>query len=74
MQDIINDFEKKNCDLHNLLSKVHDDHQKQLELLKREKAHSKKVLLKIFLRGERSKQNFVKTSFNFSKHRDPPSF
>ncbi|KAH1056142.1 hypothetical protein J1N35_034207 [Gossypium stocksii] len=43
MQEIINDFEKKNLDLHNLLSKVHEDNQKQLELLKSEKTHFNKV-------------------------------
>ncbi|KAA3470434.1 RVT_2 domain-containing protein [Gossypium australe] len=34
MQEKINELEKKNLDLHNILSKVHNDHEKQLELLK----------------------------------------
>ncbi|KAA3459622.1 zf-CCHC domain-containing protein/UBN2 domain-containing protein [Gossypium australe] len=46
MQEIIKELEKKNLDLHNLLFKVHDDHEKQLELLKSEKAHSNKVIEK----------------------------
>ncbi|KAK8309816.1 hypothetical protein V6Z12_D02G148800 [Gossypium hirsutum] len=62
--------EKENLDMHNLLSKAHEDHQNQLELLKSEKAHSNKVLEK----GENSKQNFDKNSFNFYKHRGPQNF
>ncbi|KAA3483385.1 zf-CCHC domain-containing protein/UBN2 domain-containing protein [Gossypium australe] len=45
MQPTINDFEK-NQNLHNLLSKVHDDHPEKLELLEKENSSSNKVSLK----------------------------
>ena len=45
LQVKLNDFEKKNKDLHNLLSQVHDDHQKRIDDLKAsfDKVGAKKI-------------------------------
>ncbi|KAL4289901.1 hypothetical protein GQ457_14G001410 [Hibiscus cannabinus] len=61
------DFEKKNKNLHDLLSRVHDDHQRKIDDLK---ASFNKSGAKI-VNGESSKPNYVKRNFNGYKHQSP---
>ncbi|KAK8621924.1 hypothetical protein V6N13_097552 [Hibiscus sabdariffa] len=67
MQANQKDLEKKNKDLHNLLSKVQDDHLKEVGGLK---ASLSKVGKNNFQNPSSSKTNYVKRTFNGYKQRN----
>ncbi|KAK8608158.1 hypothetical protein V6N13_023589 [Hibiscus sabdariffa] len=67
MQSNQKDLEKKNEDLHNLLSKVQDDHLKEVGDLK---ASLSKVGKNNFQNPSSSKPNYVKRTFNGYKQRN----
>ncbi|GMI95525.1 hypothetical protein HRI_003221800 [Hibiscus trionum] len=68
MQVQIKDFEKRNQDLQNLLSKVHEDHQKELDDLK---ASFNKVGTKLVEKCENSRPNYVRKNYHGYRQRSP---
>ena len=66
LQALTNDLENKNKDLHNLLTKVKEDHQKEVGDLK---ASLRKVGQITFEKPSSSKTNYVKRTYNYPKTR-----